>query len=178
MKRAGRKLDVRAALARFYGAEPDLFRECDPSSREGVVRLLDHLRGGTPVVQLAAKSGFSRHQIARWLAGQTEPRLPEWFALIEATSLRLLDFIAAFFEPSALPSVALEWRRLQAARESVYARPESHVVLRFLELDEYRATRTHRDAAIAKRVALSIARSTPNERIVFFGAQLYALDRA
>jgi hypothetical protein len=46
-------------------------------------------------VQLAACSGFSRHQAARWLAGATERKLPEWLALIDAASFRLLDFIAA-----------------------------------------------------------------------------------
>ncbi len=101
-----------------------------PATRDGIVLLLEDLRGRTPIVQLADKTGFSRHRIARWLSGATEPKLQEWLALVEASSLRLLDFVAAFFDPASLPSVAKEWQRLQAVRHSAYARPESHVVLR------------------------------------------------
>jgi DNA-binding phage protein len=148
------KIDVRAALVKFYASEPTWLRGCDPTSAEGVARLLDDLRGGTSIVQLAATSGFSRHQIARWLSTKTEPRLPEWFAVVEAASFRLLDFVAAFFDPAALPSIADGWRRLQASREAAYARPESHMVLRCLELADYRALRTHSDQLIAKRLGL------------------------
>jgi hypothetical protein len=148
------KVDVRAAIVRFYASEPTWLQDCEPASREGAARLLDDLRGGISIVQLAASSGFSRHQIARWLSATTEPRLPEWLAVIEASSFRLLDFIAAFVDPATLPSIAEDWRRLKASRESAYARPETHMVLRCLELADYRASRTHSDRLIAKRVGL------------------------
>jgi hypothetical protein len=69
------------------------------------------------MVTLAAKTGFSRHRIARWLSGAAEPKLPQWLALIDASSMRLLDLVAAFVDSLTLPSVSRVWRRLQAARD-------------------------------------------------------------
>jgi DNA-binding phage protein len=135
--------DVRAAVTRFYGSAPAWLSTVDPTSREGIATMLDDLRGRTPIVDLAERSGFSRHRVARWLSGATEPRLHEWLALVEASSLRLLDFVAAFFEPRLLPSMANDYRRLKAVREAAYSRPLSHVVLRALELSAYRALPTH-----------------------------------
>lgn len=149
------RIDLRAALIRFYGSEPSWLAKCEPASREGIAQLLDDLHGGTSIVQLAARSGFSRHQVARWLAGATEPKLPEWLALIDAASFRLLDFIAAFFDPSKLPSVASDWRRLVTARDAVYSRPEIHIVLRSLELADYQALSAHDDAFLVKRTNLT-----------------------
>jgi transcriptional regulator with XRE-family HTH domain len=146
--------DPRAALERFYAGKPDWLRGTKPASRDGVVQLLEDLRGKTPMVALAQKTGFSRHRIARWLSGEAEPKLPEWLALIEASSLRLLDFVAAFLDPEGLPSVRAEWRRLQAMRESAYSRPESHVVLRVLELADYRKLPRHDTEFVARRVGL------------------------
>jgi transcriptional regulator with XRE-family HTH domain len=149
------RVDVRAALTRFYGNEPSWLAKCDPTSREGIAQLLDDLHGGTSIVQLAARSGFSRHQVARWLAGATEPKLPEWLALIDAASFRLLDFVAAFFDPSKLQSIANDWKRLVTARDAVYSRPEIHIVLRSLELVDYQALQAHDDAFLARRTNLT-----------------------
>jgi transcriptional regulator with XRE-family HTH domain len=154
MNKLGR--DVTSAIARFYGGVPSWLTETQPATREGVVRLLEDLRGKTPMVALATKTGFSRHQIARWLSGAAEPKLPEWLALIEASSLRLLDFVGAFVDPLTLPTVSSEWRRLQAARDSAYAQPQSHVVLRVLELADYSNLTRHDDEFVARRVGLSV----------------------
>ncbi len=154
---AMRKLghDVKGAIERFYGARPPWLDSVHPATRDGVALLLEDLRGRTSVVQLADKTGFSRHRVARWLSGTTEPKLPEWLALVEASSLRLLDFVAAFFDPASLPSVAKEWQRLQAVRHSAYERPESHVVLRALELADYARSKRHDDEFVARRIGLS-----------------------
>jgi transcriptional regulator with XRE-family HTH domain len=148
--------DVRSAMERFYGGIPSWLSTTQPASRDGVVRLLEDLRGETSMVALAAKTGFSRHRIARWLSGAAEPKLPEWLALIDASSLRLLDFVAAFVDPLTLPSARSEWRRLQAARDSAYAHPESHVVLRVLELAEYAKRKRHDDEFVARRAGITL----------------------
>lgn len=148
--------DVRGALAEFYGSCPTWLEQTPPHTRDGVARLLDDLRDKTSMVDVARKTGFSRHRIARWLSGAAEPKLPEYLALIEATSLRLLDFVAAFLDPLALPSVAAEWRRLKATREAAYARPDSHVVLRVLELVDYAKLPRHDVAFVARRSGLPV----------------------
>ena len=56
-------------------------------------------------------------------------------------SLRLIDFIVAFTEPTKLPSLALAWQRRTAARDAAFERPWSHAVLHALELLEYQPTR-------------------------------------
>src|SRR5829696_1870323 len=60
-------VNVREAFREFYRVEP--------ASREGVAAFLRDLRGSTKVVDLARYSGRSRFVIARWLSGDTEPRL-------------------------------------------------------------------------------------------------------
>jgi transcriptional regulator with XRE-family HTH domain len=146
--------DVRAALVRFYRSEPPWLAAVDPCSVQGVARLLDDLRGGAKLVELARRSGFSRFAVARWLRGQADPTLPEFLTLIEFTSRRMLDFIAAFSDPEQLPSAREPWRRLQGARESAYDQPWSHAVLRALELDDYLALAQHEPGWLAQRLGI------------------------
>lgn len=126
-------------------------------SREGIAELLRMLRGNTPVVELARRSGFSRFSIARWLSGKAEPRLPELLALVEAASFRCLDFLSHFVALEQLPSVAHEWAALQAARTAAYDVPWSHAVLRALELREYAELKKPRPGWIARRLGISRA---------------------
>ena len=65
-------------------------------------RLLDDLRGSTPILELASRTGRSRFAIARWLKGQAEPRLPDFLRVLEAASQRLLDFLAQLVDPARL----------------------------------------------------------------------------
>lgn len=160
-------VDVEAALVRFYGRrpawldgdEPDV--ELDPCSPEGVRRLIDDLRASTTTVALAARVGRTRFAVARWLKGDAEPRLPDFLNLLEATSLRMLDFIACLVDPSSLPSVADTYHNLEATRRAAYDVPWSQAFLRGLELADYRALPTHQPGWLATRLQLS--RSLENE---------------
>jgi len=146
----------RAALASFYGtAAPKQLARVDLSTPPGVARLLEHLRGKTSLVELANHSGHSRFAISRWLSGEAEPRLPSFFAIVEAMTFRLLDFLASFVDVEAMPSIADEWRVLVAARKAAYDVPWSLAVLRTLELSAYRALGKHRPGWIARRLGIS-----------------------
>lgn len=149
--------DVRGALERFYRARqpPEWLATHPPTTVEGVAALLDDLRGGRSIVEVAAAANSSRFAVSRWLKAETEPRLPDLLQMIETTSLRLLDFIACFVDPARLPSVSEAWSRLEAARRAAYEVPWSHAVLRALELEEYRALGCHRPGWIAERLGLS-----------------------
>jgi hypothetical protein len=70
----------------------------------------------------------------------------------------LLDFLAAFSDPAALPSVADEWRRLDEAREMAYTHPWTQAVLRGLELEGYRRLSRHRQGWLATHAGISIER--------------------
>src|SRR3970282_797610 len=92
----GRRVAVRRPLLGSLPSPPRWLEGVDPASREGVARFLSLLRARIPIVDLAERSGRSRSPISRWLFGAAEPRLPDFLRLVEAASLRLLDFIALF----------------------------------------------------------------------------------
>ena len=104
--------------------------------------------------------GVNRNTVARWLAGETEPRLPQLLAFVEATSQRLLDFLGAIVDPLELPSVAEAYRDLQQQRGLAYSQPWGHAVLRALELEQYRAPPRHQPGFIAARLGISLEEET------------------
>lgn len=123
---------------RFFGRRPAWLDPRAPFTRASVAAFLRDLRGKTPLVELAARSGYGRYSVGRWLRGSAEPKLPEFLALIEASSRRLLDFLALLTDPTQMATVSDRWRRLERARSAAYELPWSHAVLRALELDGYR----------------------------------------
>jgi hypothetical protein len=147
--------DVAASLSRFYRSTPPWLVELDPCSVAGVARLLQDLRGESTLIELARRTGFSRFALTRWSRGKADPTLPEFLTLIEYTSRRVLDFVAAFTDPEQLPSARRAWRLLSGARQAAYVEPWSHAVLRVLELDEYRALPRHEPGWIARRLGIA-----------------------
>jgi transcriptional regulator with XRE-family HTH domain len=129
--------DVAAAYAAFFWRPPSWLKEHGPSSPEAVAALLRQLRGKTKIQLLAEASGYSRYSIARWLAGDAEPRLPEFLRLIEASSRRALDFIATLQDPASLPAAREKWTHLSRMRQAAYEESWSLAVLRALELEPY-----------------------------------------
>jgi transcriptional regulator with XRE-family HTH domain len=151
-------VDVRRALESFYFSPPAWLREQTSAiSPRAVAALLSDLGAGRPIAELAGAVGKSRFTVARFMRGDTEPRLPDFLRLIQGSTLRLLDFITGFVDPALLPSVAETARRLEAARRIAYEEPFTHAVLRVLELADYRALRAHRDGFIAERLGISTA---------------------
>lgn len=153
LERSGRKLD--AALAAFSRVPAGSVVKVDLMSARGVAAFLDDLRGRTAVVDLARAAKRSRFAVARWLRGEAEPRLPDFLRMVECSSLRLLDFLACFIDPSTLPSAARPWRELENARRAAYEMPWSHAVLRVIELPAYRKLRAHAPGFIAARLRIS-----------------------
>jgi transcriptional regulator with XRE-family HTH domain len=151
--------DVTGALRQFYRQPPRWLDDADLCSLSGVARLLGDLRGKASIQSLAAATGLNRFSLSRWLKGRADPPLPALLALVEATSLRLLDFVAAFTDPSELPSVAEDWQRRQEARETAYTHPWSQAVLRGLELSGYRRLARHETGWLAEQVGTSHARA-------------------
>jgi transcriptional regulator with XRE-family HTH domain len=151
------RVDVAAGIGRFLGSLPDELANRDFRDPETTARLLRHLREGTTLAELARKLGTNRVSVGRWLKGEAEPRLPDLLRLIEATSLRLLDFIDVFVSPAQLPETRDAWTVLEAQRRLAYSLPWSHAVLRVLELRDYREQPRPRDAFIAERLGISHA---------------------
>lgn len=149
--------DLRAALGAFFGPSFAWPRRVSPASNEGVVLLLNTLKGNSSIVQISQALRVSRFTVSRWLKGQTELDFSELLHWIDTTSLRLLDFVATLVPPEGLPSVANAWQQLALARELAYEAPWSHAVLRALELSDYRALPAHRPGFLAERLGISLA---------------------
>ena len=149
-------VDVRAAVGRFYRSEPAWLAGADLTTAGGIARLLEDLRGDTSIIEIAQRVGKNRFAVSRWLKGETEPRLPDFLRLVEATSGRLLDFVALFADPAALPSVRGAWAQLLAARRMISDLPWSPAVLLVLQTEDYRALRRHEPGWIARRLGLPV----------------------
>lgn len=147
-------IEPRVALERFYRREPGWFRDVDPATPEGVARLLADLKGRQATVVLARAVDRDRYALGRWFKGATEPRLPDFLRMVEACSLRLVDFLASFVDLADIPALAEAGRQLDAARRVAHEAPWSHAVLRALELEGYRALPRHEPGWIAKRVGI------------------------
>ena len=150
-------VDVRGAIVRFHGSEPAWLERVPPATRKGVAALLDDLRAQRSIAELARATGRTRSSVSRWLSGHTEPRLPEFLRVLEASSLRMLDFVAELVPPASIPALAPRWRALEAARKLAYDAPWTHAVLRALELREYQALPTHAPGWISARLGIARA---------------------
>jgi transcriptional regulator with XRE-family HTH domain len=147
---------VKAGLTEFLGGLPAGLADADFADPASSARLLEHLRGGTTVVELSRRVGIHRVSVARWLKGNAEPRLPDFLRMVDAASVRLLDFVAAFVSPAELAATRSAWHVLEAQRRVAYELPWSHAVMRVLELEQYRALASPPPGWIAERLGLSL----------------------
>ena len=151
------RVDVRGAIVRFYGSEPTWLARVPAASRKGVAALLDDLRADRSIAELARATSRTRSSVSRWLSGHTEPRLPEFLRVLEAASLRMLDFVAELVPPASVPALAPRWRALEAARKLAYDAPWTHAVLRALELRDYQQLTAHEPGWISARLGITRA---------------------
>jgi transcriptional regulator with XRE-family HTH domain len=150
------RIPLHERLAEFLGGLPPALVAADWAEPSASAALLEHLRGGTTIVELARRVGTNRVSVSRWLKGSAEPRLPDFLRLIEGTSLRLLDFVAVFTSPADLPGASAAWQVLEAQRRVAYELPWSHAVMRVLELELYRALPAHEPGWIAARLGITL----------------------
>jgi hypothetical protein len=143
--------DVAAAFAAFTPTAP--LRE-----RHGEYLLaewLDALRGGISLSELAARSAHSRFSVRRWLRGEAEPRLPDFFRLVDALTGRLPEWVASFVPIESVPSLAARHAKVAAAKRIAFEAPWSEAVLRLLETDHFRGLRRHDARVIAELSGIS-----------------------
>lgn len=163
-------------FTRFFRRRPGWLSQHAPDSPAAVAAFLRQLQGKTPITALAERSGFSRYQVSRWLSGATEPPLPAFLCLVEASSRRLLDLVALLAPPDQLPSVARRWRQLELARQVAYDNPWSHAVLRALELDGQPAGSAQK-AWLAGRLGISLATVEQNLAVLLATGQVVKQGR-
>jgi hypothetical protein len=144
-------VDVQAALRRFYVKAPPWLGDGATPPDDAILRILRDHQGADSVAAISRRACVGRYTVARWLAGTVEPRLPDFLRMIQATSLRLIDFIGAFVPPDAVPSIASDWRRIEAQRGLANESPWAMAVLRCLELRTFDGT----PETIAETLSLS-----------------------
>jgi transcriptional regulator with XRE-family HTH domain len=149
---AAQKRDVQAAVRAFSPSAP--LPHVDGAFCVGA--WLNALRAKTPIKELAERSGHSRFSVMRWLNGQAEPRLPDFFRVLDAITGRLPEWVAEFVAIENVPSLQLRYHQAQAARQVAFEAPWSEAVLRLLESRTYRSFAEHRDGWLAARLGLSL----------------------
>lgn len=142
-------MEVEAAFARFHGS----VALCTSGSID-VPGWLDRLRGSSTVVEIAGRSGSSRFAVSRWLSGRSSPRLPEFFALVDAITGRLPELIAELVPIESVPALAERHRRARAARTLAVDEPWTEAVLRVLETDDYARLTAHAPGFVAERLGI------------------------
>jgi transcriptional regulator with XRE-family HTH domain len=163
---AGRRLPTAAealrACARVGIDVVAAFRAFQPACAESIRaprgfqpdRWLTELLGSTSVSQLAARSGYSRYAIARWLQGKARPRLHDFLALVEAISGRASDLVHALVSIDAVAELRTVHQQRAAHRRVAFDAPWSEAVLRVMETTGYRKARGA-PGYIARRLGLS-----------------------
>ncbi|MEO0604612.1 MAG: helix-turn-helix domain-containing protein [Myxococcota bacterium] len=121
---------------------------------DGVAELVRALRGRQNTVELAARSGVSRHALGRWQRAQAEPRLPDLLRVVSFGTGRLLDFVDVFVDPADVPLLTHDWERLLRGRRLLVDSPWVQPVLLALELADYQALPHHDDAWLGARLDL------------------------
>lgn len=149
------RIPIRDRLLAFLpgAAHAELERIASPRAVQRITRLLV---GRVPKCELARRIHVDRTTLARWLAGNAEPRLPEFLQLVDVTTQRLLQFIEQFADPAQLPSTQAAYRDLRAQQKLAYELPWSHAVLRALELDGYQALPRHAPGFLAEQIGIDV----------------------
>lgn len=127
---------------------PALLRRFQPNIDVGAVfaapgpqlhRWLSALRGAQRLGELAQKSGLSRYSVGRFLTGQSEPRLPQFLALVEALTARVDELIDLWVGIERVGELEPRFLRVQAARRAMTQRPLCLAVMCLLDTTPLRA---------------------------------------
>jgi hypothetical protein len=146
-------VNVRAAFQGFQPACADTL-----STDFEVARWLSEVKGGLSIVELAAKSGLSRHAVGRHLRGTTEPQLHDFIALVEAISGRVSDLVEGLVAIEQVPELRGVAHQRAAAKRLAFEQPWSAAVMRVLETSGYRARSRHEPGYIAARLGIDVLR--------------------
>jgi transcriptional regulator with XRE-family HTH domain len=151
-------LDLRACLESFHGHETRqwLDEHEDLATVEATAAFMRDIKGRSSTTEVAKRADLSRYSVTRWLAGQTQPRLPDFFTLLDAASLRLVDFVTSFVPPESVPCALPTWKRLEARRQGAGRYPWTQAILRALEVADYLALPEHEPGWIAQRLSIPL----------------------
>ena len=122
-------IDVVGALDRF---QPDAAARFKPTP-SGVAAWLRALQGTTTQVDLAARTGLSRFQVARALSGESQPRLPQFLSLTDALTGRVPELVSTLVPIERVPALAARFRAASEVAALAWEVPWSMPVLMRVE---------------------------------------------
>ncbi len=138
-------------------------QKCRKSSKYGIPQVRE------PVVVDQSAGGCARHsQLPRpgssepdarsrsqvW-SGETQPRLIDFFTLLQAITGRLCDLVAELVPIQRVPSLLADYQQRLAARQLAHEEPWTEAILRVLETAAYRASR-HQPGMIAATLGIAL----------------------
>jgi hypothetical protein len=117
---------------------------------------LTRARGSTPIGELARRCGHSRFAVARWLAGQAQPRLPDFFALVDAITGRLPDLVAELVAIDEVPALVQRYRAASAAKRLAFEEPWTEAIVRLLETVAFASAARHEPGRLAHALEITL----------------------
>jgi transcriptional regulator with XRE-family HTH domain len=123
-------IDIDGALKNFWPPHAALLTDLESPT---VARWLDAHRGKEAIATVSRRAALSRHQVARILCGETEPRLQQFFALVHACSGRLSDLVAACVDIEQIPELRAYHRRTTISRQLAFEEPWTSAMISALE---------------------------------------------
>jgi hypothetical protein len=146
-------VNVTRAFSEFHTAPAP---EADSERRFALAPWLTSIRGTTPIAHAAARAGCSRFAMARWLSGEAQPRLPDFFRCVDALTGRLPDLVAGLVSIETVPSLLGRHRAMRAARRVAFDAPWTEAVLRVLDTNDYQSLPVHDDGFVAQRLGIAV----------------------
>ena len=150
------RIDVPGAIEVFHPRAAAAFEISD----EGVAAWLRVQQGSASSAELARRIGTTRHRVARWLTGQTRPRLPDFLALLDGLTGRSTDLIALLVAIDDVPDAVDDYRTRAAIRRVAIEAPWSAAVLRILETEAYARESSPTPAWIAGALGVTTEEAT------------------
>lgn len=146
-------IDVHGAFAQFSEAEAESLSDM---TDEAVAAWLTALRGNTSIKEVAEKIDASRYAVARWLAGATRPRLPDFLRVIDGLTGRLSDLLAELVDIERIPAMVETHRQRHASRRVAFDEPWVAAVICLLETAGYRDSRRHEEGWVARQLGIPL----------------------
>ncbi len=147
-------IDVPAAFSAFSPEEAEALVDL---TDEAVAAWLAALRGNTSLKELADRVDASRYAVARWIAGTTRPRLPDFLRLVDALTDRLSDLLAHLVNIEDIPAMLEAHHQRLASRRVAFDEPWVALVMCVLETEAYQSLPRHRPGWIAERLGIDAA---------------------
>jgi hypothetical protein len=113
---------------------------------------LDAHRGQLKLTELAARTGFSTFKLSRMLSGKSGSKLTDFFVVLQATTGRVAEFVAALVDIEQVPVARDEHARVRASRALAFEQPWTSAIVALLETTDYASLNQHNDDFIAQRL--------------------------